>query len=136
VIVADVADCYPSIGDGAIRAAAATVGGDPEPLLRILDRIHDGGVEGVPIGPAASVAIADAVLAIADACARTAGADPIRWVDDVMFVGDRADVERAASAWRSALKELGLAEQEEKRQMFDDAHLAEVTILPRPSLWR
>jgi hypothetical protein len=116
VHVSDVADCYPSIGATAIRMAARWASGDPEPLLAFLERMHEGGAVGLPIGPDPSSVIADAVLAIADQRATTAGIAPIRWVDDVVFAGDQEQVARAARVWRGALRDLGLREHEGKRR--------------------
>jgi len=115
VLVSDVASCFPSIGERAIRAAAAQAGGDPAPLLHAIRGYRDVGGLGIPIGPPASATLADAVLALADDRARVAGCEPIRWVDDVVFAGDRRAVARAARAWRDALIELGMREHEGKR---------------------
>jgi hypothetical protein len=119
VIVSDVADCYPSIGETAIRRAVRRAGGDPAPLLAQLRYLGAGGVHGVPVGPPPSATVAEAVLSIADARARAAGVAPIRWVDDVVFAGDRDAVRRAERAWRSALAELGLRENGAKRRQLD-----------------
>jgi hypothetical protein len=115
IVSSDVASCYPSIGERAIRLATARAGGDPEPLLRTIRRYREAGGDGIPIGPAASAVVADAVLAIADDRARLAGCLPVRWVDDVVLAGDRDAVARAARAWRDTLAELGLDEHEGKR---------------------
>ncbi len=115
VVVSDVQACYPSIGERAIRMAAARAGGDPVPLLGIIGDHRRAGGEGIPIGPAASASVADAVLAVADDAARLAGCPPIRWVDDVVFAGDRDAVARASRAWRRALLELGMREHDGKR---------------------
>ena len=131
--VSDVADCYPSIGAPVIRMAARWAGGDPEPLLAFLERMHEGGAVGLPIGPDPSSTIADAVLAIADHRAAIAGIAPIRWVDDVVFAGDREQVVRAARAWRRALGDLGLCEHEGKRRSITVEPEAVATIL-RPCL--
>jgi hypothetical protein len=112
----DVAACFATMGDGAIRAAARAAGGDPEPVLRFLRSTRALGVPGLPVGPVPSSYLADAVLALADAEAARAGAAPVRWVDDVVFSGDRATVERSARAWRRALEELGLEPHEGKRR--------------------
>jgi hypothetical protein len=40
---------------------------------------------------------------------------PIRWVDDVVFAGDRDPVAWASRAWRDALVELRMREHEGKR---------------------
>jgi hypothetical protein len=115
VVVSDVAACYPSVGEDAIRAAAARAGGDALPLLRELRRYHEAGGRGIPIGPLASGVVADAVLALADDRAAAAGCAPVRWVDDVVFAGDRDAVARASRAWRRALLELGMREHDGKR---------------------
>ncbi|HEX3301019.1 MAG TPA: hypothetical protein VHW68_13060 [Actinomycetota bacterium] len=115
VVASDVADCFPSIGECAIRSAAAHAGGDPLPLLRTLERYREAGGFGIPIGPPVSGVIADAVLSLADERARLAGCLPIRWVDDVLFAGERDAVARASRAWRDALAELGMREHDGKR---------------------
>lgn len=117
VVGSDVADCYRSIGERPIRMAAAAAGGDPAGLLRTIRRYRDAGGRGIPIGPPASGVVADAVLALADDRARIAGCVPVRWVDDVVFAGDRDAVARASRAWRRTLIELGMAEHDGKRAM-------------------
>lgn len=135
VIVSDVAACYPSIGEGAIRMVARHAGGAPEPLLSQLARLGQIGVRGLPVGPDPSAWMAEAILAIADERARMAGTVPIRWVDDVVFAGDRDQVRRAARAWASALRELGLCENETKRHTLTVASgtSAISTSLARPA---
>jgi hypothetical protein len=115
IVVSDVEACYPSIGERAIKMAAARAGGDPAPLLRVIGGYRDVGGEGLPIGPVASAFVADAVLALADEAARAAGCAPVRWVDDVVFAGDRDAVVRASRAWRRALVEVGMREHDGKR---------------------
>jgi hypothetical protein len=115
IVVSDVAACYPSIGEAAIRMAARQAGGDPGALLRVLARYREAGGDGIPIGPAESGPIAEAVLALADERARLAGCLPVRWVDDVVFAGDPGAVHRAWRAWTATLGELGLREHEGKR---------------------
>jgi hypothetical protein len=117
----DVAACFPSIEERALRAASRAFGGDPGPLLEILRAVRDLGIAGLPIGPAASSFLADAVLSLADMDAERAGVVPIRWVDDVAFIGSRGDVARAARAWRHGLRELGLAPHEGKRTAMASA---------------
>jgi hypothetical protein len=115
IVVSDVAACYPSIGETAIRMAARQAGGEPSALLRVLARYWEAGGDGIPIGPTASGPIAEAVLVLADERARIAGCLPVRWVDDVVFAGDPAAVHRAWRAWKVTLAELGLREHEGKR---------------------
>jgi hypothetical protein len=111
----DVAACFPSIEEGAIRAAAAAAGGAPEPLLEVLAGVREIGIRGLPIGPAASSYLANAVLSLADSASARAGVLPVRWVDDVVFIGSRGAVSRAGAAWRDALSALGLVHHEGKR---------------------
>jgi hypothetical protein len=133
-IASDVRECYPSIGARAIRLAAARAGGDADPLLAFLASTHDAGSSGVPIGPAPSAAIADAVLAIADAESLAAGLTPVRWVDDVVFAGGRAQVARAERSWRAALADLGLRDHEGKRRTIGaGTHAAAPSLLTRPA---
>jgi len=133
VIVSDVADCYPSIGETAIRMAAVRAGGDAGPLLAHLARMGAAGVRGVPVGPSPSVSVAEAVLSIADVRARAAGVAPIRWVDDVVFAGDRDAVLRAARDWTSTLHELGLRENEAKRRSFRPQTDGGIALIGPPS---
>jgi len=119
VVVSDVAACYPSIGELALRAASRAAGGDPAPLIEELRRVWANGSRGLPIGPAASSYLADAVLAIADAAADGAGVVPVRWVDDVAFVGDHRSVGRSARAWAATLRELGLREHDGKHRSVE-----------------
>jgi hypothetical protein len=118
--IGDVAACYPSIGERALRAAARAAGGDPRPVLSFLREVRPLGVSGLPIGPVPSSFLADAVLSLADRVAAQAGVPPVRWVDDVVFAGDREAVARAAGAWRRALADLGLAHHEGKRRWATD----------------
>ena len=133
VIVSDVADCYATIGEPAIRMAIRRAGGAPDALLAELANLGASGVRGLPVGPAASAAVCEAVLSIADARAASAGVPPIRWVDDVVFAGDRDVVLRTARAWTAALGELGLREHEAKRASFRTRGGSSGTIGP-PSL--
>ena len=134
VIVSDVAACYPSISSAAIRAAARRAGGEPEPLLAQLARFRDAGVRGIPIGPAPSAWVSEAILSIADERARKAGLAPIRWVDDVVFAGDRDAVERASAAWARALSDVGLQENESKRRSFRQGTSDGIAVVGAPSL--
>ena len=134
VIVSDVAACYPSIRAAAIRIAAQRAGGDPEPLIAQLVRFRDAGVRGIPIGPTPSAWVCEAILSIADERAHGAGIPPIRWVDDVVFAGDRDAVRRAYAAWTCALDDVGLRENEAKRRTFAPGTLEGIAVIGAPSL--
>jgi hypothetical protein len=116
ILVTDVADCYGSITPAAVEAGLAGVGErlDDE-LAGFLRAVAAVGSPGLPIGPPPSAVLADAVLAVGDRAARVAGADVLRWVDDVVLVADdRRTVLRAFDAWRQTLGRLGLRPHEGK----------------------
>jgi hypothetical protein len=109
IVRSDVLSCYPAIGPAAV--AAALPAGDPRTLrlVRALGRIHARGGTGLPIGPAASAIVANAVLAAGDAAIAGTGARHVRWVDDVVILADgRRHAWRAFDAWRAALATAGL----------------------------
>jgi len=124
VIVSDVRDCYPSVGERALE----TVGCWGE-LGSFLQALADAGVRGLPVGPEPSAIIANGVLAHADRAAAAAGCRPIRWVDDVVFAAaGRRPAIRAFDAWRRGLAELGLEAHDGKTRMFTDVREALFTI--------
>jgi hypothetical protein len=124
VIVSDVRDCYPSVGERALEAVACS-----DQLRTFLRGVADAGVRGIPVGPDPSAILASGVLAYADHAAAAAGCRPIRWVDDVVMVaaGPRPVI-RAFDAWRRALGELGLEAHDGKTRMFTDVGEALVKI--------
>ena len=124
VIVSDVRDCYPSVGERALEAVACS-----DQLRTFLRGVADAGVRGIPVGPDPSAILANGVLAYADRAAAAAGCRPIRWVDDVVMVAaGRRPVIQAFDAWRRALAELGLEAHDGKTRMFTDADEALVRI--------
>ena len=124
VIVSDVRDCYPSVGERALEAVGCC--GE---LATFLRGLTEAGVRGLPVGPDPSAILANGVLAHADRAGAAAGCRPIRWVDDVVFVAaGRRPVIRAFDAWRRGLAELGLEAHDGKTRMFTDVCEALVTI--------
>lgn len=124
VVKTDVRECYPSIGPAVAEAAFARLGVrlDAGTLRRMLERFGEAGVPGLPIGPAASAVVANAVLARVDDVIRRARVPHLRWVDDV-WAGCRN--ERHASEVldriREALDSMGLAVNESKTRVMDRA---------------
>ncbi len=123
-IVADVRHCYRCIGPLPVAHALASVGGGAAPIERVLDvlgEVRGAGVEGLPIGPAASAVVANAVLRPADLAVAATGARLIRWVDDVVIVGATGrQAWRALDAWTAALGVVGLTMHEGKLRVFTD----------------
>jgi hypothetical protein len=112
IAVSDVRECYGSIDRRALRRA----GIDEHGLLAFLGRLEHVGVRGLPVGPSPSAILAEGVLGIADRAVTAAtGVVPIRWVDDVVFVGEeRSAAVRALDAWCRALRSLGLDPNDDK----------------------
>jgi Reverse transcriptase (RNA-dependent DNA polymerase) len=124
VIVSDVRDCYPSMGERALEALGCS-----DELGTFLRALADGGVHGLPVGPDPSAILANGVLAHADRPVAAAGCHLIRWVDDVVLVAaGRRPAIRAFDAWRRALAELGLEAHDGKTRMFTDVDEALITI--------
>ncbi len=124
VIVSDVRDCYPSIGERALEALGCSGA-----LASFLRALAGAGVRGLPIGPDPSAILANGVLAHADRAAAAAGCRPIRWVDDVVLVAaGRRPAVRAFDAWQRGLAELGLEAHDGKTLMFTDLREALLTI--------
>jgi hypothetical protein len=124
VIVSDVRDCYPSMGERALTALGCS-----DELGTFLRALADAGVRGLPVGPDPSAILANGILASADRAVAAAGCHPIRWVDDVVLVAaGRRPVIRAFDAWRRALAELGLEAHDGKTRMITDVDEALITI--------
>ena len=111
--VGDVADCYGSISTVAVERALAGLGVGAEDVARVCDvlrSLEERGVRGLPVGPAPSAVLANAVLAPVDRALREAADAPVlRWVDDVVaFASDSRGAERIAAAFHRTLDEAGL----------------------------
>jgi hypothetical protein len=118
VIAGDVMDCYPSIAVDTVATGLAAAGAEPAAVAgvrRALGRIEAVGTRGLPVGPAPSALVANAVLAIADRAVRERGATLMRWVDDVIICADdRHTTVRAFDAWTASLRWLGLTPHDGK----------------------
>jgi hypothetical protein len=115
-LVTDVRDCYGSIAPETI---ASLLGPAATGALVLLHRFRDEGVRGLPIGPTASAVLANAALAELDASLRAAEVRHVRWVDDVVAWGARADVRRALRSLRIAAGSIGLELHEGKTILLD-----------------
>jgi hypothetical protein len=149
VLRADVAACYASISPPAVRDALDACVADPRDVdacVGVLRRIAAAGVEGLPVGPAPSAVLANAVLAGADDVLRARGATFLRWVDD-WFIGVRSQADAvtlldalARALWRRGLRlnasKTRLAPAGDARPSLAEYHRAAdahaVPGLPRP----
>jgi Reverse transcriptase (RNA-dependent DNA polymerase) len=109
VVVTDVRACYPSISPGVVTDRLRELGVPEACIHDIGSWLHvfrDAGVEGLPVGPAASALLADAVLSAGDDAIRATGVAHVRWVDDVTIFAPDARTRTAAlevlrRAWAS-----------------------------------
>jgi hypothetical protein len=90
--ITDIADFYPRIYTHRLRAAleSATRNSHKDPI-RVLDKLlgqFSGGPSyGIPVGPAASRPLAEAVLIDIDSALKARGVDFVRFVDDFVVFG-------------------------------------------------
>ncbi len=124
IAVTDARACYASISPMVLTRRLIALG-TPEPcvdeIASWLRAFAELGVEGLPVGPAVSAVLADAVLSAGDDAIRGTGAAHVRWVDDVaIFASDartRTDALRALGrTWAS----FGLELHDGKTVLFDD----------------
>jgi hypothetical protein len=113
VFVGDVVDCYASISTVAVGRALADLGVEGDDVARVCDVLRsfeERGVRGLPVGPAPSAVLANAVLVPVDRALREAADGPVfRWVDDVVaFASGRRAAERIADAFHRTLEDAGL----------------------------
>ncbi|GIU96634.1 MAG: hypothetical protein KatS3mg013_0437 [Actinomycetota bacterium] len=135
VAVGDVAACYPSIGPAAVARSLSAIGAAPEvarAVLAMLERLEAGVGAGLPVGPAPSALLANAVLTVADRAVEEHGAAYLRWVDDVVLVGGTArQVRRALDAWRSGLAAVGLEAHPDKTRVLEGRQARRELLGPR-----
>jgi Reverse transcriptase (RNA-dependent DNA polymerase) len=117
----DVADCYGSIRPRVVADALAAVGAaDRAELVRLLHELATAGIPGLPVGPAASAVLANAVLARVDSALDAAGVPHVRWVDDVVVATrSRAHARRLAGEVDRELASIGLRLQDAKTRLED-----------------
>lgn len=116
---ADVLRCYasisPAMAAGALRRVGIEVADELEAFLAGLQLA---GVRGLPVGPAASAVLANAVLAPVDRTLEAAGIAHLRWVDDIVLATREPD--RALAALSRAVAEIGLRLNDRKTRVVVD----------------
>jgi hypothetical protein len=123
VAVTDVRSCYGSISPDVVTDRLRGLGAPEDGVREIaswLFVLRDAGVDGLPVGPAASAVLADAVLSAGDDAVRATGTAHVRWVDDVaIFARDARSRAAALEALRRTWGSLGLDLHEGKTALFD-----------------
>jgi Reverse transcriptase (RNA-dependent DNA polymerase) len=122
--VTDVRACYASISPRVMSDRLLALGATEAGAHQIGSWLHvfdDLGVDGLPVGPAASALLADAVLSAGDDAIRATGAAHVRWVDDVaIFAHDARTRATALEALRRTWAALGLELHDGKTALIDE----------------
>ena len=133
VVLADVRDCYGSIGSQVCELALRRVGASRDQVAQLawlLEELRAAGVPGLPVGPSPSAVLANAVLSGADRSLATAGFEHLRWVDDfIVFATHSGEGERALAVLRFALADVGLELAETKTRLLTDRDAMASTVL-------
>lgn len=123
IAATDARACYASISARVIVDRLADLGVPDAFVDQIGSWLHvlrDMGADGLPVGPAPSAVLADAVLSAGDDAIRATGADHVRWVDDVMiFAPDARTRAIALDALRRAWAPFGLEIHDGKTVLLD-----------------
>jgi len=124
LVVADVRDCFASIAPSAVARSLAEAGAPIEAIERVvacLGAFADGGVRGLPVGPAASAVLGNAILAGLDGAFERRGMPHLRWVDDLLgFASSRREARLALDGLRSACAGIGLELHDGKTRIVVD----------------
>jgi hypothetical protein len=124
--VGDVLECYASIRAPVVERALLELGAPHDEVTRVcqlLRSFEERGAPGLPVGPAPSAVLANAVLEPVDRAVRAVANGPVfRWVDDVVaFTSGRIAAERTADAFRRTLEDIGLVAHPRKCRLMLDA---------------
>lgn len=123
ILAVDVRGCYAGIGSDSVVSALERVGcrtSDARAVAQAIERFESQGVTGLPVGPAPSAVLANAVLAKVDEDLRAAGYRHLRWVDDLtVFTDGTPSAVRGLRIIEGSLAALGLELAEEKTRLLD-----------------
>lgn len=129
LVVADVHDCFPSIRPDVVASCVERVGARLEAaaIRELLADLERSGVRGLPVGPAPSAVLANAVLAVVDDALAARGAHHLRWVDDVWVPArDVSEARRLLAVIGDALGRVGLELAPAKTRVVDGPQVAAV----------
>jgi hypothetical protein len=98
VLSTDVSDFYNRLYihrvQNAIAAADPMLEAAGKDIESFLMKLNGGASQGIPVGPAASIVMAEAVMTDIDDFIKTAGFKHARYVDDIRVFGPKAELER------------------------------------------
>ena len=124
LVVADVRDCFASIAPSVVARVLAEAGAPTEAVERVvacLRAFADDGVRGLPVGPAASAVLGNAVLTGLDGAFERRGIPHLRWVDDLLgFAPSRREARLTLDGIRLAAIRIGLELHEGKTRIVED----------------
>jgi len=127
----DVKDCFGSIEAPALERALRRLGAARREIRDLLQLLEGLRIRGLPVGPAPSAILANAVLAAADEALEAAGVRSLRWVDDMVVAGRDIDgVKRGLDVAREALAGVGLVANEGKTVFGDGTPSDAVRLSP------
>jgi hypothetical protein len=125
--VADIADFYPRIYQHRLKnALEAATSNSQRDVIRVLEklllRFSGGPSYGIPVGPAASRLLGEAVLIDVDSALRAAGVDFLRFVDDFVIFGSKYEMVESALHFlgETLFVQHGLTLQTAKTHIFTD----------------
>ena len=121
LVFIDVRRCYESITPHVVGARLRELGIEPvsgDAIQTFLEGLRPLGVIGLPVGPAPSAVLANAVLASLDRALEETGIAHLRWVDDVVAAVDGAgEAEVLLGLVDRSLTRLGLERNEPKTRI-------------------
>ncbi|MEO8422794.1 MAG: RNA-directed DNA polymerase [Actinomycetota bacterium] len=124
VALTDARACYASLSVREITDRLAALGVAEACVHQIgswLRVFCDMGTDGLPVGPAVSAILADAVLSAGDDAIRSTGATHVRWVDDVaIFAPDARTRANALEALRVTWASFGLEIHDGKTVLLNE----------------
>jgi hypothetical protein len=134
---ADVRDCYATITSTMVEETLEGLGCPPSVRERVAATIRsfgEDGVRGLPVGPAPSAVLANAVLGRVDDRLRAAGYRHVRWVDDLLvFTAGAPSAAAALEEIEDILGMLGLELASEKTRVVAGHERLRAAAAARPS---
>lgn len=134
--VADIADFYPRIYQHRLKnALQVATSVEKRDVIRVLEklltRFSGGPSYGIPVGPAASRPLGEAILIDVDSALKASGVDFVRFVDDFVIFGSKYEIVESALHFlgETLFMQHGLTLQTAKTHIFTDTDFKESYLL-------